>query len=135
MGWALRAIHTACGVPTTCSAHHRRSTIYGLCCIDGTCGPVASGDPHVPTFMWQDHGDASGYRHDPWSSHRRHSDLWPSVSRRVERVRRGCYRHSTPRSSYLEGTEDRVIQRYAQSCLWYMDGELLFSNLNQFLCN
>jgi hypothetical protein len=70
----------SCEVPPACSAHHRRSTIDGLHDVDGTRGPVAFGDPHVPPCMWRDHGDTSGHHHDPRSSHREHSGLWADVS-------------------------------------------------------
>jgi hypothetical protein len=54
-------------VPATCTARHWRSAVDGLRRDDNTCGPVASGDPHVPPSMWLDHDDASGHHHDPWS--------------------------------------------------------------------
>jgi hypothetical protein len=74
----------ACGVPTACLAHHRRSTDDGLYRIDDTCWLVTSGDPHVPPSQRWDHGDASGYCHDYCSSHWWHPDLWAGVSRSVE---------------------------------------------------
>jgi hypothetical protein len=92
----VRAIRTPCRVPAACSPRHRRSANDGLCRIDGTCGLVAFGDPHVPPFTWGDHGDAAACHHDPWSPHRRHASFWDGVSKRVERLRRGYYRPSTP---------------------------------------
>jgi hypothetical protein len=57
--------------------------------------------------MWGDHGDTAGRRYDPWSPHQRHVDFWDGVSKRVEGLRRGCYRPLTPRRSLKpEGQED-----------------------------
>jgi hypothetical protein len=107
MGRAVHTVHTACGVPIACSATHRRSANDGLHHIDGTCVSMVSEDPHVPPSVWGDHGDAVGHRHDPWSSHRRHAGLWDDVSRRVEGLRWGGYRPTTPRRSRRpEGQED-----------------------------
>jgi hypothetical protein len=96
MGRAVHAIHTPCGVPAACSPHHRWSADDGLHRVDDTCGPVASGDPHIPPSVCGDHSGTAGHRHDPWSSHRRHVNFWDDVSKRVEGLRRGCYRPSTP---------------------------------------
>jgi hypothetical protein len=71
VGRAVRTVHTACRVPTVCSYRVRPSVDDGLRHVDGTCRPVASVDPHVPPFVWGDHGDAARRCHDPRSSHRR----------------------------------------------------------------
>jgi hypothetical protein len=52
VGEAVRAVHTACDVPVASFACHRRSADDRLSCVDGTCGPVASRDPHVTPFVW-----------------------------------------------------------------------------------
>jgi hypothetical protein len=70
MGRAIHAIHTACRVPAACSYCVRSFADDGLCRVDDTCRPVASGDPHVPPSTWGDHGDAAGRCHGPRSSHR-----------------------------------------------------------------
>jgi hypothetical protein len=96
VGRAVRAIRMPCEVPVACSPHHQWSADDGLHPIDGTCRPVASGDPHVSPSVWQDHGDTAGRRHEPWSSHRQQSSLWDGDSRRMEGLCRGCYRPVTP---------------------------------------
>jgi hypothetical protein len=88
VGRAVRVDHMLCGVSAACSAHQPRAAADGCCHVDGTCGPVASGDPHVPPSVWRDHGDVAGHRHDSLSSHRRYSCLWDGVSCRVEGLRR-----------------------------------------------
>jgi hypothetical protein len=65
MGRAVHIVHTSCGVLAACLAHQPRSAADGRRHVDGTRGPVASGDPHVPPFIWRDHGDDAGHRHDP----------------------------------------------------------------------
>jgi hypothetical protein len=67
VGRVVRVIHTTCGVPVACSTTHRWSADDGLCCVDDTYGPVVSGGHHVPPSMWENHSDAAGRRHDPWS--------------------------------------------------------------------
>jgi hypothetical protein len=152
VGRAVWAVHTLCGVPTACSArHHPRPADDALHHIDITCEPVASGDTHVPPFVWWDYNDATGRHHDPWSSHWWHSCLWDGVFRRVEGLRRRGYRHSTPNiptdqkdkkttgvhSGWLianfntcsEGAKDTVIQRYVLYCVWHMDDEWQFAKL------
>jgi hypothetical protein len=52
VGRAVQTIHMMCGVPTTCAAHHRCSADDELRRVDGTYGPVASGDSHVPPSVW-----------------------------------------------------------------------------------
>jgi hypothetical protein len=48
VGRAVCAVHTACGIPAPCSPRVPRSADDGLRRVDGTCGLVAHGDPHVP---------------------------------------------------------------------------------------
>jgi hypothetical protein len=86
------------GVRGSCHLLGSSPMIYddGICLVDSSCGPVMSGDPHIPPSMWRDHGDAARHHHDPWSSHRWHSGLWTGVSRQVEGLRWGSYRHLTP---------------------------------------
>jgi hypothetical protein len=79
LGWLVGAVHTSCRVPAACSALYPRSAADGLHRVDDTCGPMVSRDPHIPPFVWQDHGDTVGRRHDRWSSHRRNSYLWAGV--------------------------------------------------------
>jgi hypothetical protein len=106
---------------------------------------VASEDPHIPLSVWRDHGDAVGCRHDPWSSHRRHSYLWDGVSYQVEGLRQTSNWPSAPAaapnqkdrkttgvhsrwltahfSTYPEGAEDIIVQRYVGFCISYMHDE------------
>jgi hypothetical protein len=96
VGRAVHAVHTACWVLAACSSRVRPSANDGLRRVDGTCRPVASEDPHVPPYMWGDHCDAAGHRHDPRSSHPWRTGFYDGVSSRVEGLHRSCYRPATP---------------------------------------
>jgi hypothetical protein len=115
-------VHMACRVPAACSSRVRPSVDDGLRCADGTCRPVASGDPHVPPSVWGDHGDAAGHHHDPRSFHRQCTSFWDGVSNQVERLHRGCYWPVTPRCSCRpEGQEDdRCSLKVAHSSLQHV---------------
>jgi hypothetical protein len=113
LGRAVRAVHTSCRVLAAGSARQPRFAIDGRRRIDDTHGPVVSRDPHVPPSIWRDHGDAAGRRHDPWSSHRRHSCVWDGVFCRVEGLHRtGCW-PSTPRRP--RGSEGQEVDERAFS--------------------
>jgi hypothetical protein len=96
VGRAVRTVYTACRVPAACLYHVRPSADDGLRRVDGTCRPMASGDPHVPPSVWGDHGDAAERHLDHQSFHRRRTSFWDDASSWVEGLCRGSYQPVTP---------------------------------------